>query len=411
MNRYLLGISICLLAFMPGSAQESSSDCLPIGSSPHRLLLAGLEPGRLMETATGREIDLAAVVKMALKADLIVIGELHDSPACHRFQHDFLGALAASDPDVLVGFEFFETGDDPLLDLYRMGQIDAEELVTRSAWYRRSTLNFGYTQTVLEVVRTHHLACVGLNVSRDVVHTVAGGGLAALSVAQARLFPGVGSRDPQHEYYIRSVFAPLSIQVPAWFENVYAAQRCWDTVMAESMRQALRRPFTSRRHGVIIAGSAHVAYGLGIPWRYRRSDAGVRILTIVPVSVTEKKPGEEENPMLKALAANAAPVALFSRGIGDVVLALPAREEGKYPALGLSGKMEEGSGYRVTGVAKESLAESHGLLPGDLILALDGKPVVSQEDLRRRLSGKKWGDPLSLDLRRNADLQEKKPLK
>lgn len=407
--RLVLFAVATLLLLWPGLAQDNRTDCLPIGLSPQRLQLARLEPGRLLDTASGRETDLAAVVAKALQADLIVIGEHHDSLACHRFQRDFLDALAARDPRLLIGFEFFEPTDDPALDLYRSGNIDAGELVTRTAWYRRSALNFGYTQSVLEAARLHRVPCVGLNVPRDLVHKVAGGGLAALAPGQAALFPGVDRRDPDHEYYIRSIFSPLSLLAPAWFENVYAAQRCWDTVMAASMRRALRRPGMGKRRGVIVAGSAHVAYGLGIPWRYRRADPRARLLTIVPVAVPEKKEEGEENPMLKALAANAVPAAVFSRGIADVVLAVPEKEEGRFPVIGLSGKMEEGAGYRVTAVSKGSLAEVHGLRPGDLVLAVEGKPVASQEDLRRRLAEKKWGEPLSLDVRRNADLKEPKP--
>ena len=111
--------------------------------------------------------------------------------------------------------------------------------------------------------------------------------------------------------------------------------------MAESMRLALARPEFRGYKGVIIAGSAHVAYGLGIPWRYRLRDKRAKILTLVPVTVAAKKKedGEEENPMVKALAGQMQPAAVFSRGLADVVFAVAAEEKPYFAEAGFSGKM------------------------------------------------------------------------
>jgi len=246
------------------------------------------------------------------------------------------------------------------------------------------------------------LKAVGLNVPRELVSRVAKRGWAGLSAAEQALFPGAGRSHPEHEYFIRSTLGEFAVQVPLWFRNVYAAQKCWDTVMAESMRLALARPEFRGRKGIIIAGSAHVAYGLGIPWRYRLRDKRAKILTLVPVTVTAKKAetSEEENPMVKALAGQLKPAALFARGLADAVFAINAEEKPYFAEAGFSGKGNAEGLYVVERVGKGTPAEKCGLKKGDFILAVDGVPFKSLSGLRLLLSQKNWDDPLQLDIRK-----------
>jgi len=394
-----------LLIFLSGAAwtaSESALDALPIGASPQRLDLAVLPVGQIMATARGQEIDMPTLVRQNLDKDVFIIGEFHDSYACHLRQKEFIEALAKETPRLLVGFEFFNRDDDPFLDLYLNGNISEAELLEKTGWYQRGAMNFGYTRLVLETVRKLKLKAVGLNVPREMVSRVAKRGWAGLSAAERTLFPGAERSHPEHEYFIRSTLGEFAVQVPLWFRNVYAAQKCWDTVMAESMRLALARPEFRGRKGIIIAGSAHVAYGLGIPWRYRLRDKRAKILTLVPVTVTAKKAetSEEENPMVKALAGQLKPAALFARGLADAVFAINAEEKPYFAEAGFSGKGNAEGLYVVERVGKGTPAEKCGLKKGDFILAVDGVPFKSLSGLRLLLSQKNWDDPLQLDIRK-----------
>ena len=104
---------------------------------------------------------------------MFIIGEYHDSYACHAWQKDFIEALAKEHPRLLVGFEFFNRGDDAALDLYLSGKISEAELLQKTGWYARSALNFAYTRLVLETVKKLGLKAVGLNVPRELVNKVA----------------------------------------------------------------------------------------------------------------------------------------------------------------------------------------------------------------------------------------------
>ncbi|MBN1196662.1 MAG: ChaN family lipoprotein, partial [Candidatus Aminicenantes bacterium] len=181
-------------------------------------------------------------------------------------------------------------------------------------------------------------------------------------------------------HFIQQVFGAAALRLPPWFERIYTAQTCWDAVMAASMRAFLASRPGKGKKGVIIAGSAHVAYGLGIPFRYRLGKRRARLLTIVPVRVKTGDEGAEEHPMLKMMAKNMPPVGVFSAGIADYVLGLPAEEEG-LPSLDVSGHEDDGV-FVVDKVGEESLPHQLGLRKGDRVLAVDGQAVTSQAELR-----------------------------
>jgi uncharacterized iron-regulated protein len=404
----ILSLLIILLAPVVRADEASALDTLPIGASPLRLATAVLEAGKVMETAGGVETDIASLVSRHLGDDVFIIGEYHDSYACHAWQKEFLEALAKEHPRLVVGFEFFNRGDDRDLVLYLDGKLSEADLLEKTGWYKRGSLNFAYTRLVLETVKKLGLKAVGLNVPRELVSRVAKGGFAKLSADERTLFPGSERTLPEHEYFVRSTLGEFAVQVPLWFRNVYTAQKCWDTVMAESLRLALARPEHRGYKGIIIAGSAHVAYGLGIPWRYRLRDRKAKILTLAPVTVPQKKQdaGDEENPMVKALAGQMQPAALFSRGLADAVFAVAAEEKPYFAEAGFSGKINGDGLYEVDRVGKDTPAEKQGLKKGDIILAVDGAPVKTLEGLRLILAQKNWNDSLDLDVRKKISLKK-----
>jgi len=382
-------------------------DLLPLGSSSHKYQLAQLEAGQIMRTASAETVDVDALAGQNSDVAVFVIGEQHDNLQCHLFQRDLISALFKRHPRLVVGFEFFQRQDNPALELFRSGKISAADLRRKTDWYQRTAGHFGYTEIVLEAVQRLRIPAIGLNVPRELISAVSKGGIAALDREQRALFPGVLISDPQHEFFIETTFGDFGVQVPLWFANIYAAQKCWDVVMAESMRLWLQAKEHRGYKGVIIAGSGHVAYGLGIPFRLRRAAPRTRVATVVPVAVSPKKKGDEkqENPMLKAIASQLKPVAIFSRGIADYVLALAPEARPHFPVIGFSGKMNAEGHYEVSGVEKEGIADRNGIRAGDIILSLDGVPIKSLEALRLILAQKNWNDPLQFEIRRRIEIK------
>ncbi|MGD8374929.1 MAG: PDZ domain-containing protein [Acidobacteriota bacterium] len=66
--------------------------------------------------------------------------------------------------------------------------------------------------------------------------------------------------------------------------------------------------------------------------------------------------------------------------------------------------LEEGAGVMVGAVIEGSAAEEAGLTPGDVILALDGRPVRGPRELMRTVSGCAPGDSLDLEIWREGQV-------
>jgi hypothetical protein len=131
---------------------------------------------------------------------------------------------------------------------------------------------------------------------------------------------------------------------PGWFDNMYAAQCLWDVIMARSILASLRREETL----VVIVGTGHVAYGLGISRRISDELAaagrpGLPMATFCPV-IAPPPPDPDDDPAGHPMggrsqgmgAAPPASPASFTRTLADFVGVFPdAGGVEAYPQLGL----------------------------------------------------------------------------
>ncbi len=389
---------------------DSNHDILPLGPSKYKFLIEKIEKDQVIRTASGKIVTLEDIVNQDPDTDVFIIGEAHDNYQCHTWQRDFIEALHKKYPKIIVGFEFFWREDNPILEQWRKGQVTEAELLKKTGWYARGSQNYGYTRLVMDFLKKHQVKTIGLNVPRSILHTVSSKGLDQLSAEEKKLFPTLNIPNPEHEYFIKSIFGTFAAQVPMWFKNIYAAQKCWDVVMAESMREFLAQKEYHGYKGVIIAGSNHVAYKLGIPFRYRQAAPKAKITTIVPVLMPEEKTGEDEeeeeaNPMMKMMGNSLPPAAIFSRGIADYVFAADQPLYQYFPVIGLT-LVEKNGKWVVTQVKKKSIAEKNGLNKEDQITAIDGVAITSLEQLRFLIAQKNWDDSITFGIVKKIDIKK-----
>jgi len=407
-------IFILLFSILMGSRftlpADFNHDILPLGPSKYKFIIEKIEKDQVIRTETGKPVTLEDIVNQNPDTDVFIIGEAHDNYQCHTWQRDFIEALYKKYPKIIVGFEFFWREDNPILEQWRKGQLTEDEVIKKTGWYERGAQHYGYTRLVMEIIKKHQVKTIGLNVPRSILHTVSSKGFAQLSAEEKQLFPTLNIPNPEHEYFIKSIFGTFAAQVPMWFKNIYAAQKCWDVVMAESMRQFLANKEYNGYKGVIIAGSNHVAYKLGIPFRFQKAAPKAKITTIVPVLMPGEKTGEEEeeeevHPMMKMMGDSLKPAAIFSRGIADYVFAADQPLHNYFPAIGLT-IVEKNGKFVVTGVKKKSIAEKNGIAKEDQITAVDGVPITSLEQLRSLIAQKNWDDAITFGIVKKIDIKK-----
>jgi predicted metalloprotease with PDZ domain len=134
---------------------------------------------------------------------------------------------------------------------------------------------------------------------------------------------------------------------------------------------------------VVLVGSGHVAYGVGIEHQAKQWFDG-KITTLIPVPVQDS----EEKPITNVKASYA-----------NFVWGIPYERDSLYPSLGFS--TSETNGVRkIIAIDKESVAAQSGFQVDDQILALDGVAVADRETWNRLMAGKNWGDTAVVTVKR-----------
>ncbi|HZH99262.1 MAG TPA: ChaN family lipoprotein [Fimbriimonadaceae bacterium] len=258
---------------------------LPIGSKGR----VTVSRGQIVQTSSGKAVDLTEVARAARSHRFIYIGESHDNAAHHQFQADLIEALAKDGRRVVVGFEMYTRPAQETLNPWTLGWWTEEEFIERSDWKKQWGFDFALYRPVFEVVKNHKLPMVALNVPREWVRSVGRGGYAALSEEQRKELPtDLHLGNQEH----RQVFQALMGGHPmtgAQGENVYAAQVLWDEGMADTALKYLAgRRQDARTAFVVVAGNGHVMYGQGINYRVHRR-TGQRGLTVVQMEPGERR--------------------------------------------------------------------------------------------------------------------------
>jgi uncharacterized iron-regulated protein len=409
----ILVTAMTTMVAVPAAAEEL--DLLPLGVGGLATSFGSAPAGRFVDTAANRELSLDELAAELVKARVVLIGEAHTAIEQKAFHGALLEAMAGLKGELVLGMEFFLRSDQDALDAWVAGAIDDGELLRRTAWYDRGSYRFEYYRPVMELARSRGLRVVGLNVPREIPRAVNRGGLEALSDEQrAEVGEVTTDGSAEHRYLVARYFGDTVAQMPpAWFENMYAAQCLWDVVMARSILANLRREETM----VVIVGSGHVAYGLGIPRRIADELAAagrpaLPVATFCPVTAPPPPdPGDEPagHPMGGGMVGMQGPdasPATFTRTLADFVGVFPDTGGVEaYPQLGLQ-LSEKEEAPTVSMVFPDSIAATVGLASGDRILDVNGIRVAGRSELRTLLAATEWRQRLGFLVERDGQQQE-----
>ena len=169
------------------------------------------------------------------------------------------------------------------------------------------------------------------------------------------------------------------------FEGLYRAQSAWDEVMSDNILNALEY---TRNRMVVLAGSGHLMYNLGIN-RRAFEKSGWPFKTVVCVMIPE---GQESIEV--------------SRTLADYVWGLAEEERPTYPSVGLRLKMFDHLANPV--VEREPIdgvALDAGFEKGEVILSVGDHTFNDINTIRTYLSHFTWGDTVTFEVLRDAQVK------
>jgi uncharacterized iron-regulated protein len=215
--------------------------------------------------------DLSAV-------DVVYLGETHRLKRHHREQVAVFKELANRGRRVVLGLEALERRDQTEIDRFNSGEIDFRTLAENIDW-QAQWANFEDYRELLEAAHHAGARVVGLNAPRQIIHKIGRNCIDSLDAAERRaLAEQLDFEDPVYRRLMDRVMMVHASFEASDLKKVFQAQVARDETMAETLVQAFEALAGTgeRPVAIVVTGSGHVRFGLGVPDRVRARIPGVK---------------------------------------------------------------------------------------------------------------------------------------
>ncbi len=248
------------------------------GAAAYRDMLDHLDgpPSLAIYSAKDKKtISFGEMTDRLTDADIVCIGETHDSVLCHRVELEIIKALFARDERLGVGMEMFQRPYQKDIDRYFHGEMDEEAFLKASEYRQRWGFDWSLYRPIVEFCRKNGVPLAALNAPRELTRKIGKGGYASLTDDEKMQLGPIDFQMKEHRDYWYDRLPKMHGQkdaTPEQKERGYEVMTVWDDYMAASAA-AFQRDRNVRRM-VVLAGSGHVERGFGIPLRAARRTGG-----------------------------------------------------------------------------------------------------------------------------------------
>ena len=383
---------IAMLALPAGAAGQSREPFnLEIGDPARRATTLPVAVDQIHDTNKHVDVSPDEVAASLEDAAIVLVGESHTSAESHRVQAQVISALQRAGRHVILGLEMFpaEAPTAPF-DRWLRGGIDEATLLRESGWYDYWGYPWRYYRDIFLLARQHRLPIRGVNAPRAIVSQVGRRGLAGLGANErTQLPPTIETTDAEHRQLFLAYVGGGSAthgagMPPETLQRMIDAQSTWDATMGFNAVQLYKEAKDPKAVVVVLVGSGHVAYGLGIA-RQAKAYGDLRVATVMPVASTSGKPED------------------VRASVADILWGVPSETYQLYPTLGVSFRSGGEQPNTVLLVSPGSPAETIGIKAGDVLTSLDDTPIRRDVDVRSLLDRKQWGDAIRATVTRGTE--------
>lgn len=328
-----------------------------------------------LDPATGAEMASGRLFFSLASKPIVLLGEVHDNRAHHRWQHYMLAALHSRNANLMLGLEMLPRRVQPILDDWSQGKLDEEAFLEQSEWDALWGYDASLYLPLLNFARSNRVPAIALNIDRQLISKVGAEGWHSLDVSERMGLsdPAPASADYRRRLgelyaYKQQIRAHLeggeaadnsaqdldTIMQTAEFSNFVDAQLTWDRAMAEALAAAHRGDPEALVVGII--GRGHLEYGHGIA--HQLADLGIDdVAVLLPV---------DSQDACQSLSAE----------LADAVFVVEEQIDKDEPRPRLGVMIEKAdNGVRVMEVIAGSVAEDAGIVAGDIIQEAAGFEV------------------------------------
>ncbi|MFO7733109.1 MAG: ChaN family lipoprotein [Candidatus Aminicenantes bacterium] len=392
MDTKLAFVAALALSFtIPPLGQEPDARLrLPLGDPRFKDRTIEVAPGQIVSMETGSPIPFETMIREMRPAPFVLVGELHGALPAHELQERVVRALFEQDGRLAVGLEMVAAARQDTLTRWGRGLMTEEQFLRESRWYSAWGFHFAYYRPVLVFAKDHRIPLYALDTPQEVVgqFQMQGG-----QVLPGRSRPAAASLSPgpaeeEERLFLRtgleSSEMPGSIKsavLDTMFEDLYRAQAFRETDMAA---RAVRAREHESRQVVVLVGSGHVMYGLGLSRRLRDM-SGLPAKSVVTITVPQG---------LSSITV--------SRALADYIVGVPAEARPAYPEIELPLKtVPDPSKLVIARKPARGAALGLDLEENDLVLSVDGRAFADAEELLIYLAGIPRGGEARFRILRN----------
>jgi len=262
------------LFIAPAYTQQRLNSCRPQIVLPPHATTAAIGIARECNDPKKQVVTRSQALQQLAKADVVYLGETHDSAKDHQNQLEIVEQLYRRNKKIAIALEMFQRPYQGIIDDYLAGKISEQQLLAKTEYEQRWGFPWEYYAPIVQFAKAKKLPVLALNTPTEITRKVAKSGLESLSPEERKYIPPfteIRTDNAEYRQLLLKIFqqhqADANGSSPS-FERFFLAQVLWDETMAEGIANFLTAK--PNYQVVVLVGQGHIVYNYGIPSRVAR---------------------------------------------------------------------------------------------------------------------------------------------
>ena len=221
----------------------------------------------------------------AVKADIILFGELHDNPVCHWLQKELTQDLYNAKKDNLIlGAEMFEADDQIAINEYLAGRLSEKTFKDEVKLWNNYATDY---KPLMEIAKLNKLKFIATNIPRRYANMVYSRGETCLDSLETDAKKWIAPFPIKYDGNLKCYKEIFENAGGHGGENLPKSQAYKDATMANF----ILKNWSKGKTFIHYNGAYHSNYHQSIEWYLKQQNPNLKVLVI---SATE----QEDNSML-----------------------------------------------------------------------------------------------------------------